>query len=161
MFGATPIGFAVVFIALYAAHQFGDHWLQTDAQARGKGDPGWTGRLLCARHVVTLTVSKALAVALVAVVLAVPLNPCAVAGALGIDAISHYWADRRKPLVDLVDWLGRTVIPGKGAFVRLGQPRPGKDDALHLGTGAYALDQSWHVAWLFIAALLASLGAAS
>jgi hypothetical protein len=36
----------------------------------------------------------------------------------------------------------------------MGIPRPGTDDAAHLGTGAYALDQSWHVGWLFIAALI-------
>ncbi|WP_242884086.1 transcriptional regulator [Actinomadura litoris] len=159
MFGADSAVFAAVFVALYAAHQVGDHWVQTHPQACGKGAPGWVGRWLCVRHVATLTATKLAALVLAAVILALPLNPWTVAAGLTVDAISHYWADRRTTLVALVDWLDRTILPGKGSFVRLGQPRPGHDDAPHLGTGAYALDQSWHVGWLFVAALLASLGA--
>jgi hypothetical protein len=52
-----------------------------------------------------------------------------------------------------------TVIPGKGEFWHLGAPRPGHDDNPCLGTGAYALDQSWHIAWLFISALVIAGGA--
>lgn len=155
MFGADPLVFPAVFAALYAAHEVGDHWLQTHGQACGKGAPGWSGRLLCARHVVTLTAVKAAAVTVVAVVLALPINPYAAATALAVDAISHYWADRRTTLLALADWLGRTVLPGKGEFARLGD-----GSAAPTGTGAYALDQSWHVGWLFAAALLASLGVA-
>jgi len=33
-------------------------------------------------------------------------------------------------------------------------PRPHRDDNPTLGTGAYALDQSFHIFWLIIAALL-------
>lgn len=161
MFGADPGVFAAVFAALYAAHQVADHWVQTHAQACGKGAPGWTGRWLCARHVATLTLTKAAALALVAVVVTLPLHPWWVAAGLAVDAVSHYWADRRTPLVALADLLGRTVLPGKGEFVRLGQPRPGHDDNPTLGTGAYALDQSWHVGWLLVAALIACIGAAS
>ncbi|MGP4030211.1 transcriptional regulator [Actinomadura sp. 3N407] len=161
MFGADPAVFAAVFVTLYAAHQVGDHWVQTHVQACGKGAPGWAGRWLCARHVATLTATKVVALALVTVVLALPLNPWAVAAGLAVDAVSHYWADRRTTLLALVAWLDRTVLPGKTAFARLGQPRPGHDDAPHLGTGAYALDQSWHVGWLLVAALLASLGVRS
>ncbi len=36
----------------------------------------------------------------------------------------------------------------------MGQPREGHDDAPHLGTGAYVLDQSFHHLFLFVAALL-------
>src|SRR5690606_5472138 len=91
----------------------------------------------------------------VAVVLALPINPYAAATALAVDAISHYWADRRTTLLALADWLGRTVLPGKGEFARLGD-----GSAAPTGTGAYALDQSWHVGWLFAARLRAALGAA-
>lgn len=42
---------------------------------------------------------------------------------------------------------------GKGEFARLGDGA-----AAPAGTGAYALDQSWHVAWLLIAALIACMG---
>ncbi|CNF62871.1 Uncharacterised protein [Mycobacterium tuberculosis] len=161
MFGADPAVFAAVFVALYAAHQVGDHWVQTSVQACGKDASGWAGRWLCARHVATLTVTKAAALTLVTAVLALPLNPWAVAAALAVDAVSHYWADRRTTLLALIEWLDRTVLPGKSAFAQLGQPRPGHDDAPHLGTGAYALDQSWHIGWLFLAALMACLGATS
>jgi hypothetical protein len=156
MFGADATVFTATFAALYAAHEVGDHWLQTDPQACGKGAAGWAGRLLCAKHVATLTALKAGALGLVAVVLGLPLTPYAVAVALVVDAVSHYWADRRSILLALADWLGRTVLPGKGAFARLG------DGAVApTGTGAYALDQSWHIGWLFISALIACLGVAS
>ncbi|SFP66903.1 Protein of unknown function [Actinomadura madurae] len=155
MFGADPIVFPAVFVALYAAHEVGDHWLQTHGQACGKGAPGWSGRLLCARHVAVLTAVKAAAVTLVALVLALPVSPYAVAAALAVDAVSHYWADRRSTLMALADWLGRTLVRGKGEFARLGDGATAPT-----GTGAYALDQSWHVGWLLVAALLASLGVA-
>ncbi|WP_067807910.1 hypothetical protein [Actinomadura formosensis] len=155
MFGADPIVFPAVFAALYAAHEVGDHWLQTHGQACGKGAPGWPGRILCARHVATLTAVKGAAVTLVALVLALPVNPYAAAAALVVDAVSHYWADRRSTLLALADWLGRHLIPGKGDFARLGDGATAPT-----GTGAYALDQSWHVGWLLAAALLASLGVA-
>ncbi|MFG2002099.1 transcriptional regulator [Spirillospora sp. NPDC048911] len=151
--------FAAVFAALYAAHEVGDHWAQTHAQACGKGAAGWSGRLMCGKHVAVLTVVKAAALMLAALVVDLPVNPLAVAAALAVDAVSHYWADRRTTLVALADWLGRTVVPGKGDFARLGAPRPDRDDNPTLGTGAYALDQSWHIGWLFLAALLACLGA--
>ena len=54
---------------------------------------------------------------------------------------------------------GAVQLPATDARM-LGAPRQGHDDAPHLGTGAYALDQSWHAAWLFAAALVASIGAA-
>jgi hypothetical protein len=144
--------FAAVFIALYAAHAVGDHWVQSSAQALSKGTPGWPGRLACARHVATLTVTKLAALALVTAVLALPLSWLAAAAGLGVDAVTHYWADRRFTLARLAR------IAGKGEFWSLGAPRAGHDDNPSLGTGAYALDQSWHIAWLFIAALIIAGG---
>jgi len=47
---------------------------------------------------------------------------------LAVNAVSHYAADRRKPLLSLAEWLGATVIPGKDEFWHLGMPRPGRDD---------------------------------
>lgn len=66
----------------------------------------------------------------------------------GGDAISHYWADRRSTLARLADRLG------KGELYALGDGA-----AAPAGTGAYALDQSWHHAWLYIAALIIAGGA--
>ena len=145
--------FAACFAALYAAHEVGDHWFQTHRQACGKGAAGWAGRVLCARHVATLTMTKAAALGLVTVVLGLGVHPVWVLVGLGVDAVSHYWADRRWTLTALADWLGRWLLPGKGDFVRLGD-----GVAAPTGTGAYALDQSWHIGWLFIAALIVSLG---
>lgn len=150
--GNDPETFAAVFLALFAAHKLGDYWVQTHAQACGKGAPGWDGRMACARHVATLTATKVIFLAGAWVVLALPLSPIPVGGALLADAASHYWADRRSTLARLAERLG------KGELYHLGTPREGHDDAPHLGTGAHALDQSWHIGWLFIASLIASLG---
>ncbi|RBQ17799.1 transcriptional regulator [Spongiactinospora rosea] len=143
-----PAAFAATFAALYAAHSFGDHWVQTHGQACAKGATSQSGRLACLRHVATLTATKAVALALVIAVTGLTVSLVPVAVGLTIDAVSHYWADRRAPLARLAERIG------KGDFYRLGAPRPGTDDAPHLGTGAYALDQSWHHLWLFIAALI-------
>lgn len=147
---ADPSTFAAVFVALVAAHEVGDHWVQTPRQARAKGAPGRAGRMACARHVATLTAAKAVALALVATVTGLELVPLAVVAGLGLDAVTHYWADRQTTLA----WLARRI--GKGEFARLGDPA-----AAPTGTGAYALDQSWHVGWLLVAALLISVGGAS
>ncbi|GGL56645.1 transcriptional regulator [Planomonospora parontospora] len=141
--------FAATFAALYAAHTFGDHWWgQTHHQALHKGLPGREGRRHCAAHVLQLAAVKAGFLAALLAVTGLRLAPLAVAASLLLDGISHYWADRRTTLARLAK------ATGKGDFYRLGAPRPGHNDAPHLGTGAYALDQSWHVAWLFVAALI-------
>ena len=145
-----PAVFAALFAALYAAHEVGDHWVQTHHQARGKGEPTWRGRWLCAGHVASLTATKAAAVAVVAVATGLSLSLWAVAAGLLLDAVTHYWADRRRTLQALAARLG------KGDFARLGDAATAPT-----GTGAYALDQSWHVGWLLIAALVMSIGGAA
>lgn len=142
------------FAALFAAHQVGDYWAQTGSQAVRKGLPGWEGRAACARHVASMTAVKAAALAAlhlsgrrVSVRRAVP--------ALAADAASHYWADRRAPLRALAE------RAGKGSFLMLGAPRDGHDGNPCLGSGAALLDQAWHIAWLYAAALAASGGAAT
>ncbi|MEV4581852.1 transcriptional regulator [Nonomuraea jabiensis] len=146
--------FAAVFAALYAAHSFGDHWIQTHGQACAKGAPTRSGRLACLGHVCTLALTKTLALGAMTVVTGLALAPLPLILGLLVDAASHYWADRRAPLAKLA------ALLGKSDFYRMGAPRPGTNDAPHLGTGAYALDQSWHVAWLFIAALIITGGQA-
>lgn len=145
--------FAVLLPTLLVAHNIADHWVQTSEQAAAKGLPGWEGRLACALHVVGYTLVTWVAVYLVWALLDLPLSlPGAVAGQL-VSALTHYWADRRSTLA----WLAGKA--GKGEFYRLGAPRPGRDDNPSLGTGAYALDQAWHWAWLFAAALVTALTA--
>ncbi|MEU2873485.1 transcriptional regulator [Streptomyces olivoreticuli] len=147
--------FAAVFVALYVAHSVGDHWVQTSHQAAAKGTPGWAGRLADARHVATLTVTKFIVLLPVAALLGLRLSALGLVLGLGGDAVSHWWADRRSTLA----WLAR--VTGQAEFYSLGTPahpahpvtaegRP----AAHLGTGAYALDQSWHHLWLLVAALV-------
>lgn len=135
--------FATVFVALYVAHQVADHWIQTQHQADCKGRPGWPGRLACAAHVTTYTLTAIAALAAVALVLGLPLGLGKVAAGLAISAVTHYIADRRAPLKRLADLLGA------GRFYVLGCPRPGRDDNPSLGTGSYALDQSFHYLFLF------------
>ncbi len=139
-----------LFVALYAAHQVGDHWVQTEHQATTKGQPGWTGRWACAAHVTTYTLTAVLALAALAAVC--DLTPTwSWAGGLAVSAVTHYIADRRTPLRRLAGLAGHTE------FFTFGAPRPGRDDNPGLGTGAYAMDQSWHTGWLFVAALVMAI----
>lgn len=143
--------FAVVLPALLVAHGVADHWFQASRQAACKGLPGWPGRRACAAHVATYTAVTAGVVALVWGVFSLPITPLGfVAGQL-VSALTHYWADRRSPL----RWLARRT--GRAGFYALGAPRPGRDDNPSLGTGAYALDQSFHAGWLLVAALITAV----
>ncbi|NGO79193.1 DUF3307 domain-containing protein [Streptomyces sp. YC504] len=140
--------FAAVFVALYVAHSVGDHWVQTSHQSAHKGLPGWAGRLADAKHVATLTATKLVVLLPVVALLELNVSVLGMLLGLGIDAFTHWWADRRNTLA----WLAK--VTGKGEFYRLGAPRAGRDDNPHIGTGAYALDQSFHHLWLFVAALV-------
>ncbi|MEV6535930.1 transcriptional regulator [Streptomyces sp. NPDC051639] len=146
--------FAAVFVALYVAHSVGDHWVQTSHQAAEKGRPGWVGRLADARHVLGLTITKGIALAAVVLVLDIPVTVTGLVAGLGVDAVTHWWADRRTTLA----WLAK--VTGKTEFLSLGTPahpaHPVTADGRYaptLGTGAYALDQSFHHLFLGIAAL--------
>ncbi|MEV5204936.1 transcriptional regulator [Streptomyces sp. NPDC053720] len=154
--------FAAVFIALYVGHSVGDHWVQSSRQSAEKGQhdgvPGQcsrTGRLACTRHVLSLTATKAVALAAVLLLLDVPVTLLGLVAGLGIDAASHWWADRRTTLARLAK------LTGKSEFYTLGTPahpaHPVTAEGTYaptLGTGAYALDQAFHHLWLLVAALL-------
>ncbi|MEV6598876.1 DUF3307 domain-containing protein [Actinoplanes sp. NPDC051346] len=140
--------FAAVFVALFVAHQVADHWIQTDHQALHKGDPGLAGRLACAAHVATYTTTAGIALYAVRIVLDLPVSPSQAAAGLTVSAVTHYLADRRTPLAALAR------LARLDAFYALGKPRPGRDDKPCIGTGAYALDQSFHYLFLFVAALV-------
>jgi len=128
--------FAAVFVALYAAHMVGDHWVQREKEALGKGGPGATGRYLAVRHVASLTLVKVVFLAAVWLVFAVSLHPVALVAGVTVDALSHVWADRRHTLARLA----RRV--GKGGWWD------------HDPQAPYLLDQSWHIGWLFVAAVI-------
>lgn len=142
-----------VFAALFAAHQVADHHVQSDRDAQLKGKPGREGQLACARHVATYTATAV--VALAAAHLATGSKPRygRLAAGLAVSGVSHYVIDRRVLLKRLA------VATGKGRFYALGAPRGGHyDDNPCLGTGAYALDQSAHVGFLLVAALIIAGG---
>lgn len=125
-----------VFAALYAAHQVADHWVQTQHQADHKADPGWRGHLSCAVHVTTYTFTAVVALAALLAVTDASLHLGWTAAGLTVSAVSHHIADRRTPLRRMADALRKSPA------------------WLERGGGLYALDQSWHVGWLFVAALL-------
>lgn len=143
--------FAAVSVAYLAAHDVADHWAQTHHQALTKGAHGWTGRLACARHVTSYVATSLVAVTLVVAATGARVSLAWLAAGQAISALTHYWADRRTPLARLAELIG------KGEFYRLGAPREGRNDNPTPFTGAYALDQSWHKGWLFIAALITVL----
>lgn len=144
--------FATAFAALYAGHHVGDYWIQTDHQAGCKGKPGRAGRLACLMHVATYTLTQALCLLLAYGVTGQAWSMRGYLLALLVSAATHYAADRRE--YGLMFWIARKL--GKGGFMRLGVPRGGHyDDNPSLGTGAWALDQSWHLFWgVFVAALI-------
>lgn len=143
--------FAAVFAALFAAHQVADHWIQTQYQCDHKGLPGWIGRWNCAKHVATYTWTGLAAIAALHFALGLEVDGWQLLAGLAVSAVTHYWADRRVTLRRLAELLRC------GDFYRLGVPRPGRDDNPSLGTGSYALDQSFHYASLFVAALIIAI----
>ena len=147
---------AAVYIALFVGHQIGDYWLQTHSQAGLKGESGWPGRLADARHVLVLTGTKTGVLALVWALVHLGLHPWPVAVGLAVDAVSHWWADRKTTLRRLAQLMDRALPAfGKEQFFDLGAPRPGHDDNPTMGVGSAHLDQAFHFTFLLFAALIA------
>jgi hypothetical protein len=138
---------AGVAVALYAAHPVADYWVQTSHQALLKGEPGPVGRWNCAKHVATYTVTCL--VVLDVLFLATGWQPhlWALLAGLGFNAVTHYAADRRTPLRRLARLVGREEFWEVGTDA----------DKPCLGTGALALDQAFHQACLFVAALIIAI----
>lgn len=150
-----PGAFAAIGLTLYATHHVGDYWVQTDYQARHKGDHGARGRFACLAHALTYTATQGAGLAVLALL---GVSMPGIFLALAVSAVTHWMADRRE--LGIMFALARS-IPGKAAFMRLGVPRSGRDDNPSLGTGAWALDQSWHIFWgVWVAAIVAALPAA-
>lgn len=170
--------FAGIFIALYVAHGIADHWLQTDQEVAHKGRSDRSGQLACLNHVFTYTLATTLAVMAMDLVFSLHLHWYWMLAGQLLSGATHYWADRRFTLQRFCERLG------KGEFYRLGAPRelhalvrgdatrvdlvhaevdefgmrlPVKWDNPSLGTGAYMLDQWWHIGWLSVAAIVTVL----
>src|SRR2546430_8349715 len=112
MTAATADGVGAVFAALYAAHHVADHWVQTQHQADTKGCAGWRGRIACATHVATYTLTSLAALLALAWRTDLTLSPVTVAAGLAVSAVTHYLADRRTPL----KWIAERT--GSGPFYR-------------------------------------------
>jgi hypothetical protein len=164
---------AALATALYAAHHVGDYWIQTDHQSRLKGAPH--GARACLAHVGTYTATQAAFVAATVAVTGAHVTLPAVGAGLAVSAVTHYLADRREHGIMLR--LAR-LLPGRERFLALGVPRYPREFTIHdyamvcqdgrslpntititdnpcLGTGGWALDQSWHIFWgVFVASLV-------
>lgn len=184
MVSEPAVTFAVVAVGMLITHQVADHWVQTTAQATRKGLPGWPGRLACARHVASYTAMTAVGVGVLWWALRLGIHPVGFLAGQVVSAGSHYWADRRFTLQRLADRVGlgefyrlgqprrelQAVTDDGNHIVELEWTRvdrPGWDpleggvdapwDNPTLGTGAYAMDQSWHWAFLGAAAFLTAV----
>lgn len=140
---STAARFAAIFAALLAAHHVGDYWVQTDHQAVNKGRHGSptenaAGRTACLAHVASYTATTTAAAFGANRVLRLGCSWRAILAGQAISAITHYWADRRHTL------RGLAARTGKLDFYERGDG---------LARGSAVLDQSWHMAWLGVAAL--------
>lgn len=146
----TTAQFAAYGVALTAAHEFADHWVQTDGQATAKGVRSLAGVRACAAHVSTYTATQALALYAVNRTTGARLSWKRAAAALAISAGTHYIADRQG---------GHWRDEEPRGVVRLASST-GKSGWLQRDPNAgYLLDQSWHKGWIFVAALVAAGGA--
>lgn len=168
---ADIAAFAGIGLALYVGHHVGDYWVQTDHDAAHKGADGREGVIACARHCGTYVLTQGVFLALVLGVTGAHVPWYQGVLALLVSFVFHYAADRREH--GIMFRLAR-LIPGKANFLRLGVPRayeiyarptdsedargPIPLDNPSLGTGAWALDQSWHLATsVFLPALIMCL----
>lgn len=112
--------FAAIAITLYAAHHVGDYWVQTDNDAKHKGDAGASGVLHCLTHVLSYLATQTAFLLIVAVTLGLHFSALGVTVGLLVSGVTHYTADRREH--GLMFWLARR-LPGKADLLMLGKPR--------------------------------------
>ncbi|MFE3502946.1 transcriptional regulator [Kitasatospora sp. NPDC059160] len=153
----AAVTFVAVFVAVFTGHQVGDYWVQSSCQAARKGERGWAGRWACTRHVLGLTATKAVLLVPTALILGLHLSALGVVLGLGVDALTHWWADRRTTLAWLAKVTGKAEFYGLGADVLDTSTAEDGITGRHLGRGSHALDQSFHVLWLFVASLIVAV----
>jgi len=130
--------FAAGYLILMASHNVADYWAQTTYQATNKGRHGSVhenakGRRACLAHVATYTAATTAGLVGVNRGLGLGANWRGILVGQVISSTSHYFADRRHTLRALAARTGRLKFYDEG--------------------GAFALDQSWHLGWLAVAAL--------
>lgn len=149
---------AVAYASMLAGHYVGDQWLQTSAQAckkslAGAASPGaaspGTALWHCAKHVAAWTATTTGFFLGAAWWLHLPIHWGWLAAGVAVNAVTHYVADLRTPLL----WLAG--LAGKSGYIEHANvQRPSGADRFGPGTATFHLDQSWHIAWLLPAALL-------
>jgi hypothetical protein len=132
----TAVRFAATLAALIVLHSVADHWAQTWSQATLKGGQGWTARLAGLRHVLIHTAVLAVGLVVVDWRCQLAYDVPRVALALVFNGATHYVADRRAPLI------GLATLLGKRRWLDVDRE------------AAYKLDQSWHLGFLLVTALI-------
>ncbi|HWS32249.1 MAG TPA: transcriptional regulator [Actinoplanes sp.] len=145
---------AVAFGVMLAGHYIGDHWVQTSEQAYGKGldSENCVPRSAfrhCATHVASWTLTTTLFLLAAGWWLRLPFEPGWLIAGLTLNAVTHFIADLRTPLIRLGRLLGRG-----GYLDHVGVVRPNGPTASGPGTGLFELDQAWHIGWLAVSALV-------
>lgn len=128
-----PLKLAVLLPTMWAAHNVGDHVVQSDHQAISKAHD-WRAM---AGHIVGYQATQAVAVGAVLALTGLRPNPWAVAAGTVISAGTHAFIDRRWPVRKV---LRATRSPG---FAEMRSPI----------FGMYQADQALHHGCLLIAAL--------
>lgn len=144
---AAAARFAAVYAALTASHELADHWVQRDTDAVAKGKPGAEGARACAIHVATYTATQAAALTVVNRVCGLRLAPVRAAAALAVSAVTHYVADRQG---------GHWRDENPRGVVRLAASTGHAGWLKRDPNAGYLMDQSWHKAWIAVAALIAA-----
>lgn len=153
---------AAAYAAMRTAAHVADHWLQTGHQAAHKADASLDGHRVMARHVASYAGTQALALVAADRLLGMGLKPSRIAAAVTVSAATHWFIDRRWPVLRLAEVLGKTGCQRYGrcsndehhdaefdcdtGFHGLGGP---------LG-GAYILDQAAHHLMEAVAAVVAA-----
>jgi hypothetical protein len=161
---------AAVFAALLAAHEAGDHVVQTDAQAAGKV----TSWRAMAGHVAGYHAAQVAALATADAALGLRLRASRVAVAVAVSAGTHALLDRRWPVRRIMEATGsagfahpRTTVyvqvDGLGRVVHVPDKSSGvpHEVAAHGPVplnGPYLADQSLHKLVLWACSLIAVSG---
>lgn len=131
--------FAVSLAVMYAAHSVADHVFgQTDHDAANKAKPGEMGWIALLSHVVKYHVVMVLMLAITFSAVDITVSTSAFVLAMSISFASHCLLDRRWP----VKWILENT--GAPEFAKMVSPV----------NGMYQADQSLHLFFLWISALV-------
>jgi hypothetical protein len=146
--------FAAVYATLRAAHDLGDHVLQTSDQALGKAATDGWGRAM-AGHVGGYHAAQVAGLLAADRALGLSLRSSRVALALALSVGTHALLDRRWPVRRLLELTGSAGPWAEGTHVAA---EPGSTAPVPLH-GPYLADQALHHLVLWLVALVAASGA--